>query len=87
MGTEETSGTADHVKSDPVNTQIYKLVSDHSYAPFQYLGAHFLFNHSTNIYWIHNMCQEPFRAEFLNIKEAVPEQVRVASAANTLVFF
>lgn len=50
MGTEETSGTADHVKSDPVNKQIYKLVSDHSYAPFQYLGAHFLFNHSTNIY-------------------------------------
>lgn len=36
------------------------------------------------------MCQEPFRAplqSFLNIKEVVPEQVSVISAATMLVFY
>lgn len=50
MDTEETSGVTDHVTNDSVNEQMYKLVSDDSYAPFQYLGTHFPFNHSTNIY-------------------------------------
>lgn len=56
MDNEETSGPDDHVKNESLKEQMYKLVSDDSYAHFQYLGAYFfiqLFNkYLLSIYYV-----------------------------------